>query len=232
LLSPRNSKYCAPDVIQLLKQGDSNPHSKKENGIRQAELLEGINTALLQTVQRNCGALLKSDGHHGLLVEAILTLPGDGHAEAVASVTQFIADVPDMMEHASIHRVLRKMASNELYDFCKYDIFVHDIVSLLTFVIAFARSLVSALNGTLLKHAKVNRSALVLVSLFESCSEVAALVRAELAPSLKALEKITSVAGTVMLCQVFHLYFVHDFFQPRNVYVCFVWSHYTAAFDY
>ncbi len=145
----------------------------------------------LQTVQRNCANLLRLDGPHCLLVDLILRLDAPGHAEAVASVTQFVADEPSVMEHPSIHRVLKSLVRCEFQDFL------------------FARSLLGHLKGSLAVHAKVNRCAFVVLSLLECGSaDVATAVRAELTPALPALQKLQNVAGTALLVQVLcDLYF-------------------------
>ncbi len=135
-------------------------------------------------VARTAGALLKSsEPHVWLMLKEVLTRPGDHLGGAVDAVVAVVAAEPALLEQSASHRVLKDLCHSDAGDYL------------------FARVLSRVLKGQFLGLAQSNRSAFVVLGLFESCPDVAAAVRAELADAVPALSCVDN-AGTKLLVKV------------------------------
>lgn len=63
--------------MQLLSPGDGNAHSKKPTDVRRRELLEVVAPAVLSLATTHVVEWIQSKTHAPLLLEVILSLPGD-----------------------------------------------------------------------------------------------------------------------------------------------------------
>lgn len=71
LLAGRDPKYTHPQVIDILKKGDGNPHSKKDAAVRRKELLQSASPALLEAITHE-PQLWLTDNSNCLVLGAIL----------------------------------------------------------------------------------------------------------------------------------------------------------------
>ena len=125
LLSGRDQTYTHPQVIEILKQGDGNPHSKKDAPIRHQELLQFVSPALFDFVKADPEVWLKESRHCLLLLPILKFCVGKGLSEtfqAIASVVckpldqdtrnMFSSEnekVQHWAEQSAVHMVLKKL---------------------------------------------------------------------------------------------------------------------------
>ncbi|KAM3599945.1 uncharacterized protein V6R79_014221 [Siganus canaliculatus] len=199
LLSPRDPAHLLPEIIKVLEQGDSNAHSKKDKVIRRKELLEVVSPPLLEHLCNNADTMV-TDKATSVTVSDILASACGDLRPAMTAVAQLAnqALVPGgtdgqlhMAEHPAGHLVLKWLIEQDL-----------------TLAEAgkeerFGRILVDTVGTDNLKSwVKVNRGAMVLCCLLNSCDKsVAAEVKAALESIKSEISSISNNKGAEVLLE-------------------------------
>ncbi|XP_044029953.1 pumilio homolog 3 [Siniperca chuatsi] len=178
LLSPRDPAHLLPEIIKVLEQGDGNTHSKKDMAIRRKELLEVVSPPLLEFLRDNAATMVMDKATSVTVSDILASACGDLRP-AMTAVAQLANQelVPGgtngqlhMAEHPAGHLVLKWLIEQDmtLAEAGKEE--------------RFGRILVDTVGTDKLKSwVKVNRGAMVLCSLLNSCDKsVAAEVKATL----------------------------------------------------
>ncbi|XP_069820377.1 pumilio homolog 3 [Dendropsophus ebraccatus] len=168
LLSGRNSAHFLPEIIDVLKQGDGNAHSKKDPAIRQRELLETVSGPLLKYLESNIQDLVLQNAMCAVVTNTLLFALGDPQPvmSAIASIAaeDFVPGGKDgelhIAEHPAGHLVLKWLLKQDK------DLKEHGKEG------SFARTLVEHVGiKNLSSWAQVNRGAIVLCCLLESSDD-------------------------------------------------------------
>ncbi|KAM9840997.1 pumilio homolog 3 isoform 2-T2 [Aulostomus maculatus] len=199
LLSPRDPAHLLPEIIKVLERGDGNTHSKKDATVRRKELLEVVSPPLLEYLRDNAAAMVM-DKATSVTVSDILSSACGDLRPAMTAVAQLANQdlVPGgtngqlhMAEHPAGHLVLKWLIEQDL-----------------TLAEAgkeerFGRILVDTVGTDNLKTwVKVNRGAMVLCSLLNSCDKsVAAEVKAALKSITSELSSISNNKGAEILLE-------------------------------
>uniref|UniRef100_A0A672S3I7 PUM-HD domain-containing protein n=1 Tax=Sinocyclocheilus grahami TaxID=75366 RepID=A0A672S3I7_SINGR len=115
MLSPRDPAHFLPEIIQVLKKGDGNAHSKKDVAIRRTELLEAVSPPLLKYLCENAPSMVMdkacSVAVRDILGAAIGDLRPAMEAVAALAAQPLIPGGEDgqlhMAEHPAGHLVLK-----------------------------------------------------------------------------------------------------------------------------
>ncbi|XP_044143030.1 pumilio homolog 3-like [Bufo gargarizans] len=168
LLSGRNSAHFLPEIIEVLKQGDGNAHSKKDPSVRHRELLEAVSGPLLKYLEENIQDLVLQNAMCVVVTNTLLYALGDSQPvmSAIASIAaeDFVPGGKDgelhIAEHPAGHLVLKWLLKQD-----------KDLKE---------QGKEGSFAGTLLEHvgiknlsswAQVNRGAIVLCCLLQSSDE-------------------------------------------------------------
>lgn len=181
LLCRRNTSHFLPEIIEVLKQGDCNTHSKKDPELRHRELLEAVSGPLLKYLGENIKDLVLQNAMCTMITNILLYAVGDPQPvmSAIASIAaeDFVPGGTDgelhIAEHAAGHLVLKWLLKQDkdLKERGKEG--------------CFARTLVDCVGlKKLSSWAQVNRGAIVLCCLLQSSDEE---VAAEVKNGLKGL---------------------------------------------
>lgn len=187
LLSPRDPAHTVREIIEVLQKGDGNAHSKKDPAVRRRELLESVSPALLSYLQAHAREMVLDKSAcvlvSGVLGAAIGDVQPAMDAVAGLAAAELRPGGQDgelhVAEHPAGHLVLkwlieqdRKMKESGREG-------------------CFAKTLVEHVGMKSLRSwAGVNRGAIVLSSLLQSCDqEVANKVQAGLKGLIPTLEK-------------------------------------------
>uniref|UniRef100_A0A672S2S5 PUM-HD domain-containing protein n=1 Tax=Sinocyclocheilus grahami TaxID=75366 RepID=A0A672S2S5_SINGR len=199
MLSPRDPAHFLPEIIQVLKKGDGNAHSKKDVAIRRTELLEAVSPPLLKYLCENAPSMVMdkacSVAVRDILGAAIGDLRPAMEAVAALAAQPLIPGGEDgqlhMAEHPAGHLVLKwlieqdaKMKEAEREE-------------------RFSRILLEKVGLENLKTwASVNRGAIVLCCLLQSADEsVAEEVKVMLKSILPELQKVQNSKGVEVLLE-------------------------------
>uniref|UniRef100_A0A671SU51 Pumilio homolog 3 n=1 Tax=Sinocyclocheilus anshuiensis TaxID=1608454 RepID=A0A671SU51_9TELE len=199
MLSPRDPAHFLPEIIQVLKKGDGNAHSKKDVAIRRTELLEAVSPPLLKYLCENAQSMVMdkacSVAVSDILGAAIGDLRPAMEAVAALAAEPLIPGGEDgqlhMAEHPAGHLVLKwlieqdaKMKEAEREEH-------------------FSRILLEKVGLENLKTwASVNRGAIVLCCLLQSADErVAEEVKVMLKSILPELQKVQNSKGVEVLLE-------------------------------
>uniref|UniRef100_A0A671SY18 Pumilio homolog 3 n=1 Tax=Sinocyclocheilus anshuiensis TaxID=1608454 RepID=A0A671SY18_9TELE len=199
MLSPRDPAHFLPEIIQVLKKGDGNAHSKKDVAIRRTELLEAVSPPLLKYLCENAQSMVMdkacSVAVSDILGAAIGDLRPAMEAVAALAAEPLIPGGEDgqlhMAEHPAGHLVLKwlieqdaKMKEAEREG--KYKMILLEKVGL----------------ENLKTWASVNRGAIVLCCLLQSADErVAEEVKVMLKSILPELQKVQNSKGVEVLLE-------------------------------
>lgn len=168
LLCGRNSAHFLPEIIEVLKQGDCNAHSKKDPAVRHHELLEAVSGPLLKYVEANIQDLVLQNAMCTMVTNTVLySLEGTQPVmSAIASIAakDFVPGGKDeelhIAEHPAGHLVLKWLLKQDK------DLKKHNKEG------SFARTLVEHVGiKNLSSWAQVNRGAIVLCCLLQSSDE-------------------------------------------------------------
>ncbi|XP_054613692.1 pumilio homolog 3 isoform X2 [Dunckerocampus dactyliophorus] len=182
LLSPRDPAHLLPEIIKVLQQGDGNAHSKKDTALRRKELLEVVSPPLLDYLCENAAAMVMDKATSVTVSDILASACGDLRP-AMTAVAQLANQelVPGgvngelhMAEHPAGHLVLKWLIEQDvtLAETGKEE--------------RFARILVDTVEMEKLRSwVKVNRGAMVLCSLLNSCDKT---VVADVKATLKFFE--------------------------------------------
>ncbi|XP_077105246.1 pumilio homolog 3 [Ranitomeya variabilis] len=175
LLSGRNSAHFLPEIIEVLKLGDCNAHSKKDPAVRHRELLEAVSGPLLKHLEENIQDLVLQNAMCTMVTNTLLYAEGDSQAvmSAIASIAaqDFVPGGKDgelhLAEHPAGHLVLKWLLKQDK------DLKERGKEA------SFARTLVEHVGiKNLSTWAEVNRGAIVLCCLLQSSNEeIAAQVK-------------------------------------------------------
>ncbi|XP_034565560.1 pumilio homolog 3 [Notolabrus celidotus] len=190
LLSPRDPAYLLPEIIKVLEQGDGNAHSKKETGTRRKELLEVISPALLEHLRENAGTMVMDKATCVTVSDILASACGDLRP-AMTAVSQManqelvpggISGQLHMAEHPAGHLVLKWLIEQDtkMEEAGKEE--------------RFGRILVDTVGTDKLKTwIRVNRGAMVLSSLLNSCDKSVSSEVKEALESIKS--ELSSMSG-------------------------------------
>ncbi|XP_018558050.1 pumilio homolog 3 [Lates calcarifer] len=199
LLSPRDPAHLLPEIIKVLEQGDGNAHSKKDSATRRKELLEVVSPPLLEHLRENAGTMALDKATSVTISDILASACGDLRP-AMTAVAQLANQelVPGgikgqlhMAEHPAGHLVLKWLIEQDL-----------------TLAEAgkeerFGRILVDTVGTDKMKSwVKVNRGAMVLCSLLNSCDKsVVAEVKEALKSITSELSSISNNKGAEILLE-------------------------------
>uniref|UniRef100_A0AAX7UIV0 Pumilio homolog 3 n=1 Tax=Astatotilapia calliptera TaxID=8154 RepID=A0AAX7UIV0_ASTCA len=199
LLSPRDPAHLVPEIIKVLEKGDGNAHSKKDTATRRKELLEVVSPPLLEYLCNNAAAMAMDKATSVTISDILASACGDLRP-AMTAVAQLANQelVPGgikgelhMAEHPAGHLVLKWLIEQDvtLAEAGKEE--------------RFGRILVDTVGTNKMKSwAKVNRGAMVLCSLLNSCDKsVAAEVKAALESIRSELSSISNNKGVEILLE-------------------------------
>ncbi|XP_049460620.1 pumilio homolog 3 [Epinephelus fuscoguttatus] len=199
LLSPRDPAHLLPEIIKVLEKGDGNAHSKKDMVIRRRELLEVVSPLLLEYLRDNAAAMVMDKASSVTVSDILASACGDLRP-AMTAVAQLANHelVPGgtngqlhMAEHPAGHLVLKWLLEQDmtLAEAGKEE--------------RFGRILVDTVGADNLKSwVKVNRGAMVLCSLLNSCDKsVAAEVKAALESIKSELSSVSNNKGAEILLE-------------------------------
>ncbi|XP_041816220.1 pumilio homolog 3 isoform X2 [Chelmon rostratus] len=199
LLSPRDPAHLLPEIIKVLEKGDGNAHSKKDMATRRKELLEVISPPLLEYLRANADTMVMDKATSVTISDILASACGDLRP-AMTAVAQLANQelVPGgtsgqlhMAEHPAGHLVLKWLIEQDmmLAEAGKEE--------------RFGRILVDTVGTDKLKSwVKVNRGAMVLCSLLNSCDKsVGAEVKAALESIKSELRGISNNKGAEILLE-------------------------------
>ncbi|XP_042365138.1 pumilio homolog 3 [Plectropomus leopardus] len=200
LLSPRDPAHLLPEIIKVLEKGDGNAHSKKDMATRRKELLEVVSPPLLEYLRDNAATMVMDKASSVTISDILASACGDLRP-AMTAVAQLANHelVPGgidgqlhMAEHPAGHLVLKWLMEQQdmtLAEAGKEE--------------RFGRILVDTVGTDNLKTwVRVNRGAMVLCSLLNSCDKsVAADVKAALESIKSELSSISNNKGAEILLE-------------------------------
>ncbi|XP_037548335.1 pumilio homolog 3 [Nematolebias whitei] len=199
LLSPRDPAHLLPETVRLLERGDDNAHSKKDAATRRKELLEAVSPALLEYLSDNAASMAMDKATSVTISDILASACGDLRP-AMTAVAQLANQelVPGgvkgqlhMAEHPAGHLVLKWLIEQDamLEEAGKEE--------------RFGRILVDTVGTEkMTSWVKVNRGAMVLCSLLNSCDKsVAAEVEAALTSIRKQLGQVKDNKGVEILLE-------------------------------
>lgn len=199
LLSPRDPAHLLPEIIKVLEQGDGNAHSKKDTAVRRKELLEVVSPPLLEHLRDNASTMVM-DKATSVTVSDILSSACGDLRPAMTAVAQLANQklVPGgiegqlhMAEHPAGHLVLKWLIEQDmtLLEAGKEE--------------RFSRILVDTVGTDNLRTwITVNRGAMVLCSLLNSCDKaVSSKVREALQSIKPELSSFTNNRGAEILLE-------------------------------
>ncbi|XP_069562358.1 pumilio homolog 3 [Brachyistius frenatus] len=199
LLSPRDPAHLLPEIIKVLERGDGNAHSKKDAATRWKELLEVISPPLLDYLRDNADTMVIDKATSVTISDILASACGDLRP-AMTAVAQLanqellpggIDGQLHMAEHPAGHLVLKWLIEQDvtLAEAGKKE--------------RFGRILVDTVGTDNMKTwVKVNRGAMVLCSLLNSCDKsVAAEVKAALKSITSELSSISNNKGVEILLE-------------------------------
>ncbi|XP_029371924.1 pumilio homolog 3 isoform X2 [Echeneis naucrates] len=199
LLSPRDPAHLLPEIIKVLERGDGNAHSKKDPAVRRKELLEVISLPLLEYLRSNAATMVMDKATSVTVSDILASARGDLRPAMIA-VAQLANQelVPGgtngqlhMAEHPAGHLVLKWLIAQDvtLADAGKEE--------------RFGRILLDTVGTDKLRSwAKVNRGAMVLCSLLNSCDKsVASEVKGALKSITSELSSISNNKGAEILLE-------------------------------
>ena len=161
----RDTTYFAPDCLALLKQGDGNEHSKKEDSTRRSEILKSIEESLYTFLNQNLYGLLKADSKCAIFIKAALNCNQVSNhyvkplLERLSDIAtdKFEIGTDNMVEGAAGHMLLKKVIS-------------HDKVRSASGIETFSQMLLSHLKAknTIESYVKCNRGAFLLLTIMQT----------------------------------------------------------------
>ncbi|KAM4719887.1 pumilio homolog 3 [Anableps anableps] len=199
LLSPRDPAHMLPETVRELEGGDANAHSKKDAATRRRELLEAVSPALLEHLRLNAAAMV-TDKAASVAVSDILASACGDLRPAMAAVARLANQelVPGgvngelhVAEHPAGHLVLKWLIEQDA------------VLAEAGREERFGRILVDTVGTETMKSwVRVNRGAMVLCSLLNSCERsVAAEVKEALTAITSELQGIKDHKGAEVLLE-------------------------------
>ena len=180
----RDTTYFSPDYLALLKQGDGNEFTKKEDGIRRKELAATVEDALFTFLNENLYGLLKADAKSSIFVRVALNSP-NASADKVKPVFERLADMASDTFVIGQDNLVESAAGNGLLK----RIILFDKTRHATGSPTFSQILINQIiaKDSIQCYLRCNRGAFLLVAMIETeILELKNLV----AQHIKPLEKI------------------------------------------
>ncbi|XP_048763203.2 pumilio homolog 3-like isoform X2 [Ostrea edulis] len=120
ILCPRDPHFFQPDIVRVLKEGDNNPHSKKDSTVRYKELLTMVSPPLLQYIVDHARDLVLENGSL-LLVLSILNHAIGDPSDAMKAVAEIAAEPflvgslenQHIVEHPAGHLTLKHLIQKD-----------------------------------------------------------------------------------------------------------------------
>ena len=151
--------------MELLKQGDGNEHSKKEDSIRRKELLNAAQDSIYKFLAENLFGLLKADPKCAIFLKGALNCTRVP-IEILKPVMERLADIAsekfeiggnNIVESASGHQLLKKIITQDK---------IRKSEGIPTFSQMLLNGIVT--KSTLECYIKCNRGAFLLVTMIET----------------------------------------------------------------
>ncbi|XP_007937599.1 pumilio homolog 3 [Orycteropus afer afer] len=192
LLSPRDPAHTVREIIEVLRKGDGNAHSKKDTAIRRRELLETISPALLSYLEGHTQEMVLDKSMCVLVTSILGSALGDTQPAMNAIASLAAGELHPggwdgelhIAEHPAGHLVLKWLIEQDgkMKESGREG--------------CFAKILVEHVGMKNLKSwAGINRGAIILSSLLQSSDqEVASKVKAGLKSLIPILEKTKSTS--------------------------------------
>ncbi|XP_071952869.1 pumilio homolog 3-like [Antedon mediterranea] len=188
ILCHRHQQHFHPHIIELLKKGDGNAHSKKDANTRKQELIESVSKPLLEHVKNFARQLVRNKqtcllvtaiyqntiGDKNPLMEAICGLASEDLV-AVPRDSKDALDKMHIIEHPAGHLVLKKLI--------QLDKDTQDTV--------FCKMLIKKVGtDKITTWSTINRGAFILVSLMDCGNDdVKNIIKDAMTPLIKKLQK-------------------------------------------
>uniref|UniRef100_A0A672JSB4 PUM-HD domain-containing protein n=1 Tax=Salarias fasciatus TaxID=181472 RepID=A0A672JSB4_SALFA len=200
LLSPRDPAHLLPEIIKVLEMGDGNAHSKKDTALRRKELLEVVSPPLLEYLCSNAAQMVISKATSVTISDILASACGDLRP-AMTAVARLASHelVPGgvdgelhMAEHPAGHLVLKWLIEQDVA-----------LAEAGKEGKRFGRILVDTVGTDTMKSwVRVNRGAMVLCSLLNSCDKsVSAEVKEALKSITSELQSLSSIKGVEILLE-------------------------------
>jgi pumilio family protein 6 len=201
LLVQRNLKYLVPQLAEVLAGGDGNTYSKKEAGVRQAELQKTVVPALVKHIAGNAADMVSVGAASHLVLETMQAVTDEtaGVDECVAALAATAATgsieaaegskkAVDPTESSSMgHNVAHRLMQRLLSD-------TSPVAAQLS------KALYGEIKGSIGKWAECNRGAFVILALLKGPdAEVVVAVAAEVTAAEASLARVTGVGTTKLL---------------------------------
>ncbi|XP_046406190.1 pumilio homolog 3 [Ischnura elegans] len=197
LVAPRDPSYFHPHVVEMLKLGDNNAHSKKATDVRRAELLNAVSEPLLESIAKNVEEWF-SDNSVGMVALAVLKA-GKGAKlkdafEALAlhlcKESEDDEESTNPLEDPGLHLILKKLI---LYDKTRHEENSEEVL--------FGEIFLSTLDeDSLARVISSNRGCFILVKLLEiDIPNISKMLKKKLKGNLSdELAKLESKGGEVL----------------------------------
>ncbi|XP_032674343.1 pumilio homolog 3 isoform X2 [Odontomachus brunneus] len=201
LVARRDSHYFSPNIVEYLRQGDSNPTSKKPADVREKELLEAIKKPLLEAITADAATWLSNSAIAMVTLAVLKVGSGEKLNDAFESVAKFISRIDSniqhgdaecsAVEHPGLHMMLKKLIQNDKELLNKAEP-------------TFGETLISQLDAEILeKWIEFNRACFLLVFLAENESEeVVSMLFTKLKLLVKKLKSKKSPGALILLTKV------------------------------
>ncbi|XP_062611509.1 pumilio homolog 3-like [Saccostrea cucullata] len=196
LLCPRDPHFFQPDIVRVLKEGDSNPHSKKDSALRYRELLTMVSQPFLQFIVDHARDLVLENGSL-LLILSILNYSLGDPSDAMRAVAEIAAEPfvagslenQHIVEHPAGHMTLKHLIQRDRDR-------IHAGQSVL-----FSQVLLRTLKeGSLKSWAACNRGCFTLLFLLEvDHPEITDTVISQLSGIRSSLKKMTFRGAQLLL---------------------------------
>ncbi|CAN9504834.1 unnamed protein product [Ophioblennius macclurei] len=199
LLNPRDPAHLLPEIVKVLEMGDGNTHSKKDTSLRRKELLEAVSPSLLEHLCSNAPKMVVNKATSVTISDILASACGDLRPAMTALarlanhklVPGGVKGELHMAEHPAGHLVLKWLIEQDvmLAEAGKEE--------------RFGRILVDTVGTETIKSwVHVNRGAMVLCSLLNSCDKsVTAEVKEALKSITSELQSISNIKGVEILLE-------------------------------
>lgn len=218
LMSPRDTSFFLTQVIDDLKQGDSNAISKKDMSVRHAEISKSAAQPIISYLKESCQDLIFDKTKFGVVEMAVLKFQnkfqGKYHeqvselANEIASfaVVEFVAGEKDkkgnfhIVEHPSGHLLMRKIIKGES-KLSKTEVKSEENEEMKSSI--FSHILMDKVGGEKLANwASCNRGALVLLDLLNSeDAKVASECKSLLSPHVSTISSFEEVKSAKIVAE-------------------------------
>jgi len=195
LLSPRDTAFFLPQVVQKLKEGDTNDTSRKDPSRRHEELLAAVSQPLLQLLAAEPSEMVRNASNSVVARTILLNCKGDPTA-AYSSISELVAEPfiagnverYHVIEDAASHMLLKKIIKADAEKYKDGE------------KVLFSQILLNTVpEESLGQWLDSNRGAFILINLLETqIPDVVTTVKTLLAPLRKKLKHKTYKAADIL----------------------------------